>query len=205
MTPQTNVQLPASIARHSVFNRDWFSLVSTEGMMANPHALLSCSLIAASLTFANVLHAQGMPPEGPVSVTFTATQVAPPKPMSVGGGKEFLVMNQAMAASNDAGNPVLNNMGGRCQFSRLADPSAKTVELHGYCSYADNQGDQIFEKCDFLPGAPNNCELTGGTGKFEGIQAALTITGSPVKGNFEGLSQFVGHKKGTYKIVKTTN
>jgi hypothetical protein len=96
-------------------------------------------------------------------------------------------------------------MGGRCQLSRLADPSAKTVEIHGFCSYADNQGDQIFEKCDFLPGAPNNCELTGGTGKFEGLQGELTITIVPVKGNFEGLSQVVGHKKGTYKIVKTTN
>jgi len=175
--------------------------------MANSHTVISCfscSLLAAVLTIANV-HAQSLPPEGPVSVTFTATQVAPAKPMSIGGGKEFLLINQAMAASNDAGNPVLNNMGGRCQLSRLADPSAKTVEIHGYCNYADNQGDQIFEKCDFLPGAPNNCELTGGTGKFEGLHGELTITIVPVKGNFEGLSQVVGHKKGTYKIVKTMN
>jgi hypothetical protein len=172
--------------------------------MGNIHALLSLSLIGVVLTAANV-QAQSIPPEGPVSVTFTATQTTPPKPMPIGGGKEFLVMNQAMAASNDAGNPVLNNMGGRCQFTRLADPSAKTVELHGYCTYADNQGDQIFEQCDFLPGAPNNCKLTGGTGKFEGLQAALTITASLVKGNYDGIAQVVGHKKGTYKIVKTTN
>ena len=165
-------------------------------------ALFVLSSVAAVLTAGNA-QAQSIPPEGPVAVTFTATIIPPVKPMAIGGGKEFVVINQAMAASNDAGNPLLNNMGGRCQFTRLADPSAKTVELHGYCTYLDNEGDQIFEQCDFLPGEPNNCKLTGGTGKFEGLQATLIITAGPVKGNYDGISQVVGHKKGTYKIVKT--
>ena len=166
------------------------------------HALLALSSFAAVLT-AGTAQAQSLPPEGPVSVTYTATVIPPVKPMPIGGGKEFVVINQAMAASNDAGNPVLHNMGGRCQFTRLTDPSAKTVELHGFCTYADNEGDQIFEQCDFLPGAPNNCKLTGGTGKFESLQAALTITGNVVKSDYDGIGQVVGHKKGTYKIVKT--
>ena len=160
------------------------------------------SLVATVLISASV-RAQSMPAEGPVAVTFTATQISPLKPMPIGDGREFVVINQAMTASNDAGNPVLNNMGGRCQFTRLTEPSAKTVELHGYCTYADNEGHQIFERCDFLPGAPNNCTLTGGTGKFENLQGTLVITISPVKGNYEGIGQVVGHKKGSYKIVKT--
>lgn len=165
-------------------------------------ALFAMSSVAAILTACNA-QAQSLPPEGPVSVTFSATIISPAKPMPIGGGKVFSVIDEAMAASNDAGNPVLNNMGGRCQFTRLADPSAKTVELHGYCTYADNGGDQIFEQCDFLPGAPNNCKLTGGTGKFEGLQAALIIAAGPVKSNYDRIGQFVGHKKGTYKLVKT--
>ncbi len=165
-------------------------------------ALFALSSIAAVLTAGHV-QAQSMPPEGPVAVTFTATQILPPKPMPIGGGKEFVVINQAMAASNDAGNPVLHNMAGRCQLTRLTDPSAKTVEMHGFCAYADKEGDQIFEQCDFLPGAPNNCKLTGGTGKFESLQGALVITVDPLKTNFDGISQAIGHKKGTYKIVKT--
>src|SRR5438105_14869184 len=130
--------------------------------MAISHVLFALSSVAAVLAAGNV-QAQSMPPEGPVSVTFTATQTPPLKPMAIGGGKEFVVVNQAMSASNDAGNPVLNNMGGRCQFTRLTDPSAKTIELHGFCTYADNEGDQIFEQCDFLPGAPNNGKLTAGS------------------------------------------
>lgn len=170
--------------------------------MAITRALFAFCFVAAVLTAGNV-QAQSMPPEGPVSVTFTATQIPPLKPMPIGGGKEFVVVNQAMAASNDAGNPVLHNMGGRCELTRLTDTSAKTVEMHGFCTYADKEGDQIFEQCDFLPGAPNNCKVFGGTGKFENLQAALVITTDLLKSNFDGISQVVGHKKGTYKIIKT--
>ena len=170
--------------------------------MAVIRALLALSSVVVVLT-TGPIQAQSMPPEGPISVTFTATQILPPKPMPIGGGKEFIVINQAMAASNDAGNPVLHNMAGRCQLSFLSDLSAKTVEMHGFCTYADKEGDQIFEQCDFLPAAPNNCKLTGGTGKFENLQAALVITAEPLKCNFDGIGQVIGHKQGTYKIVKT--
>jgi hypothetical protein len=166
------------------------------------HVLLAFSSVAVVLTASNA-QAQSIPPEGPVAVTFTATPIPAPKPMPVGGGKEFVVLDDAMTATNDAGNPILNNMGGRCQFSRLTDPAAKTAETHGFCTYVDADGDQIFEQCDFLPGAPNNCKLTGGTGKFEGLEATLVITASAIKSNFDGISQIIGHKKGTYKLVKT--
>ena len=53
------------------------------------------------------------------------------------------------------------------------------------------------------PGAPNKCKLTGGTGKFEGLQADIVITASPVKTTYDGIALIIGHKKGTYKIVKT--
>jgi hypothetical protein len=68
--------------------------------------------------------------------------------MPIGGGKEYVMVNMAMTASNDEGNPILNNMGGRCQLSRIIDPSAKTVESHGFCTYVDSADDQIFEQCD---------------------------------------------------------
>lgn len=170
--------------------------------MAMTRTLFGLSCVIALLAAGNA-HAQGIPPEGPVSVTFTATLTSPLKPMPIGGGKEFVVINQAMTASNDAGNPVLNNMGGRCQFTRLVDSSAKTVEMHGFCNYIDSDNDQIFEQCDFLPGAPNNCTLTGGTGNFENLQASLVVAVSPLKTNFDGIGQVIGQKKGTYKIVKT--
>jgi hypothetical protein len=158
---------------------------------------------ATLLTLGSYAQAQSIPPEGELHVTFTSTQVPPTSPMPIGDGKQFVQSNSIMSASNDQGNAILNNMGGRCQLNRLVDPAAKTVETHGYCSYADADNDQIFEKCDFLPGKPNTCELTGGTGKFQGLQASIVITTTPVKSTYEGAFQIVGHKNGTYKIVKT--
>jgi hypothetical protein len=170
-------------------------------MISRVSLLVSCVALFAAVSGVN---AQNFPAEGPLSVSFTATQIPPAKPMAIGPGKEFVVLNMAMTASNDTGNPVLHKMGGRCQFARTVDTSAKTTEQHGFCTYADSDGDQIFEQCDFLPGAPNNCKLTGGTGKFEGIRADLVITQvPPLKGNYEGIFQAIGHKAGSYKIVKT--
>jgi len=170
--------------------------------MAITHRPIALFSVVAILTSFSAV-AQGVPPEGSVSVIFTATPIPAPKPMPIGSGKEFALVNQAMAASNEAGNPVLNNMGGRCQLSRLTDPSAKTAEIHGFCTYVDKDGDQLFEQCDWMPASPNNCNITGGTGKFEGLQAALVVTIDPLKSNFDGISQVIGHKKGTYKFVKT--
>ena len=156
---------------------------------------------ATLLTLVSNAQAQSIPPEGELHVTFTTAGVPPVKPMDIGDGKQYLQVNLIMSASNDQGNPILNNMGGRCQLTRLID--GKTVESHGYCAYTDNDNDMIFEKCDLLPGKPNTCVLTGGTGKFQGLQASVVITNTVVKSTYEGTYQSVGHKNGTYKIVKT--
>jgi hypothetical protein len=163
------------------------------------------SVLAAAmvLTLVPYAQAQSLPPEGELHVTFTATQVPPINPMQIGDGKQYVQVNYIMSASNDQGNAVLNNMGGRCQLNRLIDASSKGSETHGFCTYTDTDNDQIFEKCDFLPGAPNTCMLTGGTGKFQGLQGSIIITSTPVKTTFEGAQQLVGHKNGMYKIEKT--
>jgi hypothetical protein len=166
-------------------------------MMVKSVSLVFSSVVL--LATVSAVNAQNLPAEGPLSISFTATQIPPAKPMPIGGGKEFVVLNMAMTASNDTGNPVLHNMGGRCQFARTITIATKTIEQHGFCTYADNDGNQIYEQCDFLPGAPNNCKLTGGTGKFEGLEASIVITATPVKSNYDGVLQIVGQKKGSYK------
>jgi hypothetical protein len=169
------------------------------------------SALAAATLLTPVCYAQAqsLPPQGELHVTFAATAVPPVKPMDIGDGKQYLQVNMIMSASNDQGNPILNNMGGRCQLTRLMD-NGKIVENHGYCTYTDADNDQIFEKCDWSagqalpPGATLLCSLTGGTGKFQGLQAPLVISSTPVKSTYEGTFQIVGHKNGTYRIVKTS-
>jgi hypothetical protein len=89
-------------------------------------------------------------------------------------------------------------MGGRCEFANVLDTSGKPSEARGWCTYADKDGDQIFEQC-LVP----KCTLNGGTGKFEGLKADLQITTTPLKVMYEGITQAIGTKKGTYEISKT--
>jgi hypothetical protein len=92
--------------------------------MTRNREMLALSFLAVFVSV-SAGYAQGLAPEGPVAVTFTATEIPPAKRMPIGDGREFAVVIRAMAASNDAGSPILNNMGGRCQFSLLVDTSAK--------------------------------------------------------------------------------
>jgi hypothetical protein len=142
---------------------------------------MTSALTAATLLMpVSYAQAQSIPLQGELHVTFAATAVPPVSPMPIGDGKQYLQVNMIMSASNDQGSPILNNMGGRCQLTRLMD-NGKIVENHGYCTYTDAD-DQIFEKCDWSagqalpPGATLRCTLTGGTGKFAGLQAPLVIS-----------------------------
>ena len=173
------------------------------------YARVTSALAAATLlTLVSYAQAQSIPPSGDVHVTFTTAAVPPVKLMDVGNGEQYMQVNLIMAATNDQGNPILNNMAGRCQLTRLL-ANGKQVESHGYCTYSDNDGDLIFEKCDISAGsvapagAVNLCQLTGGTGKFAGLQASLVITSTPPLKSPNDTFQSVGHKTGTYKITKT--
>jgi hypothetical protein len=146
---------------------------------------------------AGLAHAQSVPAQGDVNVTFTATNTNVFKPMPISDGKQFVIINYSMTAVNNDGNPVLNMMGGRCEFANVLDASGKPSEARGWCTYADKDGDQIFEQC-LVP----KCTLNGGTGKFDGIEADLQITTTPLKVMYEGITQAIGTKKGTYKISK---
>jgi hypothetical protein len=77
--------------------------------------------------------------------------------MPIGDGKQYLQVNYIMSASNDQGNAVLNNMGGRCQLNRLIDASsAKPVESHGYCTYTDADNDQSLKNATCCPANPTD-------------------------------------------------
>ena len=67
--------------------------------MANVYSVLSMSSVATVLMAGNV-QAQSIPPEGPVSVIFTTTPISAPKPMPIGIGREFALVNQARAISS---------------------------------------------------------------------------------------------------------
>jgi hypothetical protein len=56
---------------------------------------VACLLILS----AGVAHAQSVPPQGNVNVTFTATNTNVLKPMPIGEGKQFVLVNYSMTAT----------------------------------------------------------------------------------------------------------
>lgn len=70
--------------------------------MANAYSVLSMSPVATVL-MAGTVQAQSNPPEGSVFVIFTATPILAPKPMPIGIGREFALVNQTRAISTSVG------------------------------------------------------------------------------------------------------
>ena len=55
-------------------------------MISRVSLLVSCVALFAAVSGVN---AQNFPAEGPLSVSFTATQIPPAKPMAIGPGKSL--------------------------------------------------------------------------------------------------------------------
>src|SRR5262245_21549764 len=95
--------------------------------------IFSASLIPlACLTSAT---AQELPREAKFSITYTSVNPAPTKPVSM-GDRDVSVSSTVMTAVNDGGSGLLHNMAGRCNFITDLKKGAKTLNVHGFCTYA---------------------------------------------------------------------
>jgi hypothetical protein len=130
---------------------------------------------------------------------------APVKPIAIGKDQEMTVSSSMMTAANDSGGGLLHNLAGRCLTSVLIDRASKTIDQHGYCTYTDADGDQVFEKVDINkqalgPVIVGKGEWIGGTGKYAGLQGVLEIRHNPLKSPTEGVVQGAGKKIGSYRV-----
>jgi hypothetical protein len=149
---------------------------------------------------------QELAPEGQFKITYTAVNTSPTKPIAISKTKDIWMNNFIMTASNDAGNGLLHGLAGRCALMVIVDKTAKTVEYKGSCNYTDRSGDVIFE--DVATTAPQPLgpviafkgSWTGGTGKYAGLTGDIDIRNEGVLAT-ESLTQSIGKKTGTYKIV----
>ena len=162
----------------------------------------------ASIACATSGLAQELPSEANFSITYTSVNPAPSKPVSF-IDRDVSVSSTIMTALNDGGSGLLHNMGGRCNFMTDVNKTAKTVEVRGFCNYADTVGDQVFE--EFMTNGPIALgspivfkgKWLGGTGKFDGLSGDIEIRPTPILAT-ETLVQGVGKKTGTYRITKSS-
>jgi len=169
-------------------------------------AVLLKTAVAGFLLAGAAARGEDLPKEGRYTVQYTATNPAPVKPIVIGNNREMVVSSSVMFAINESGSGFLHDMTGRCSGWTIIDTAAGAFESHGYCNYTDKDGDQMFEQYDWpmQPGGTSTNgtgKWVGGTGKFAGLQGAITLKGRSLKPALDGIGQGAGQKIGTYKIV----
>ena len=157
-------------------------------------------LPALLLVAAGAAQAAGIAPEGPIDSDFTWT--ARQQTMPTAGGMEAFTAEAFLVLTATSAGSVLDKLAARCLMAGTQNPKGSEHRSSGSCTFTDTDNDQIFETLEETSAGGGTAKLVGGTGKFAGITGEYTFTeqffGSPAEGVYQG----IGHKKGTYKIVK---
>jgi hypothetical protein len=119
--------------------------------MTRLYRIATCVGVLSASMMGLVAKAEDLPSEGKFSITYTAVNPSPIKPLAVGKDRELVVGTSIMTAVNDSGAGLLHNMTGRCFVFSTIDRAAKTLDVRGQCNYSDRSGDQVYE--EFSPPA----------------------------------------------------
>jgi hypothetical protein len=156
-------------------------------------------MLSLLLTSSQLVHAAGIPSEGPIDSMFTWTTRQ--QTMPTADGMEAFTAEAFLVLTAESPGSILDRLAARCLMTGKQSPTGSDYSSTGTCTFIDAAGDQIFETFEETA-AGGSGKLVGGTGKFAGISGEHTITeevfGSPAEGVWQG----IGHKKGTYKITK---
>ncbi|MHA1560225.1 MAG: c-type cytochrome [Alphaproteobacteria bacterium] len=109
-------------------------------------------------------------------LTISLVEISDGEPISIGAGRTALAVNQVAHLFGD--DEFLNYAVGECSSLQIVDIEAGTIEIDGYCSYRDSDGDQVFERFATDAAVPIGVisltgEFIGGTGKFDGIAGTV--------------------------------
>ena len=170
------------------------TLSSIFGRGLHKTALASALSLVLFAAFGAGALAGELPKQGTFSVTFTESGTC--TTIEVGGGDLVYGCEATGITTDPAGKGFLHNVTYHCVS--LETPG----RADGYCLFTDVDGDTMFEHwwatSEMEEGA-FAAAFTGGTGKYEGIEA-------PYEGEYiylsdaGGLYHIFGHKRGSYKL-----
>lgn len=120
-----------------------------------------------------------LPTEGAFAATVSLIDSDRSRPVAIGQSQMAQAVNQTAHLFNDDASGFLPYAIGDCASLQIVDVAAGTIEISGYCSYRDGDGDEIFEQfASDGPVALNaiiwDGEWTGGTGKYADIGGGTT-------------------------------
>ncbi len=154
-------------------------------------AAITCAGLLLCAAFGGSALAGDLPKKGTYSSTWVFS--GPYTVIEVGDNGWAGISHFALVVWNDAGEGVLHDMTGDCVGMGLE------AEWSGYCSWADADGDKIFDHWKDV-GERGTRTLLGGTGKYEGIQGTdeyeFVYTPDAPEGTFHGH----GRANGSYTL-----
>jgi mono/diheme cytochrome c family protein len=183
-------------------------MFSTRRKISAKAAFSVAAVSTAAIVAASAASGQdaALAPQGDFALTVSLVETDAGSPVAIGDGRMAMAVNQVarLFSEGDPGG-FLDNATGYCTSYQIVDFAANTVEITGYCSYQDDDGDYAFEQIA-TDGAVANGAVTltgnwiGGTGKYESLEGAVTTElGAAVQ---EGDAILVGGRKsGSYAIA----
>lgn len=170
-------------------------------------AALFVAAISSATIISSTANGQdgALEPQGDFALTVSLTESASATPVAIGNGQMAMAVTQTAHLFNESGEGFLNFAVGTCASYQVIDVAANTAEITGYCSYADADGDQVFEQFA-TDGAValDAISLTGmwlsGTGKYESLEGEVTteLSASVQQGDAVLIG---GRKTGSYTIA----
>jgi mono/diheme cytochrome c family protein len=147
-----------------------------------------------------------LPPQGDFALTFSLVDAYNAPPVMIGENQMAQAVNYIAHLFNDAGaDSFLNYAVGNCASFQTTDVAANTIEINGYCSYRDADGDRAFEHFATDGAVPVDAvtmtsEWVGGTGKYADLTGTFTTEASGTVQNGEA-TLIGGRKSGSYTIA----
>ncbi len=171
-------------------------------------AAISGTVFAASGAIGQ--DANTLAPQGDFALTYSLMDAYNAPPVMIGENQMAQAVNYLAHVFNDAGEGgFLNYAVGNCASYQVTDVAANTVEISGYCSYRDADGDRVFEHfatdgAVALDAVTMSSEWVGGTGKYADITGTFT-TESLTDVQAGEVILVGGHKTGSYSLGGTTD
>jgi len=142
-------------------------------------ATTPAAIILFLVAFAGAATGQdaALPTDGAFALTVSLIDSDRGRPVAIGQSQMAQAVNQTTHLFSDHGFGFLHYAIGNCASLQIVDVAAGTIEISGYCSYRDGDGDEIFEQfasdgAVALDAIFWDGEWTGGTGKYAEIGGA---------------------------------
>jgi mono/diheme cytochrome c family protein len=162
----------------------------------------------ASVVAMSTASGQGaeLEPRGDFDLTVSLAETDGGTPVAVGEGRMAMAVTQTARLFNAGGTGAfLHAAIGNCASYQVIDVAAGTIEINGYCSYRDGDGDAAYEQFATDGAVPLDAVAMtgtwiGGTGKFEQLEGEVTteFAAAVQDGNMVLTG---GSKTGSYRLA----